>query len=63
MNIYLDNPLTERDRVILITIRANPNVCTVPLKVKRTENSLSLNMKKRNATIMTKPIQYLVSLF
>lgn len=63
MNIYFERPLTERDLVILITIRANPNVCTVPLNVKMTENSLSLNMKKSKTTITAKPIQYLVSLF
>ena len=62
MNIYLDNPAADLDLVILITMSANPNVCTVPLRVNITENYLSLKIKKSKRMMTTSPIQYFVSL-
>lgn len=38
MKVSLDNPVTERLLLILRTMRANPNVWTVPARVKMTEN-------------------------
>lgn len=63
MNISRESPAAERDLVILMTMRANPKVWTVPLRVKITENSLSEKRKRRRRMMTTSPIQYLRSLF
>lgn len=38
MNVSLESPLTDLDFRIFITINANPKACTVPAKVKISEN-------------------------
>lgn len=42
MKVYRERPLTDLDLLILRTINANPNACTVPANVKIKENSPSL---------------------
>ena len=43
MKVYLDSPVTDLLFLILMTIRANPKVWTVPAKVKINENCPLLN--------------------
>lgn len=62
MKVYLDNPVTDLERLILMTMRAKPKVCRVPEKVNKTENCLSLTPKKRMRIMTARPIQYLKSL-
>jgi hypothetical protein len=45
MNVSLDNPVTARDLFILRTISAKPKVCTVPARVKISENYPLLKTK------------------
>jgi len=63
MNVYLDNPPTDRDFLILSIIKANPNVCTVPERVKINENYPSLKTKYSAITITDNTTQYAASYF
>lgn len=57
MNVSLDKPPTDLDFLILITTRANPNVCTVPDNVNTNENYPSLNTKYKKRIITESTIQ------
>ncbi len=63
MKVYLDNPPTDLDRLILITINANPNVWTVPESVNTNENYPSLNIKYTINIIADRTPQYAASYF
>lgn len=45
MKVSRERPLTDLDLRILMTMRANPKVWTVPASVKMRENSPSLKNK------------------
>ena len=63
MNVYLERPPTDRDFLIFRTINANPKVCTVPDKVKMSENSPSLKRKYIRRMTTANTIQYAASYF
>lgn len=63
MNVSLDKPPTDRDFLIFRTTRANPKVCTVPERVKISENSPSLKTKYRVRMIPARTAQYAASYF
>ena len=57
MKVSLDKPPTDRDFLILSTMRANPNVCTVPDRVNTRENSPSLKTKYKVRMMPAKTAQ------
>lgn len=51
MNVYRERPVTDRLFRILMTMSANPKVCTVPARVKMKENCPLLNCRQMNITM------------
>ena len=63
MKVQRESPPTDRDLRILMMISANPNVCTVPDKVKIKENSPLLKQKYMMTMMEASTIQYIASSF
>lgn len=63
INVYFESPPTDLDLLILITINANPNVCTVPESVNINENYPSLNIKYKIRITTERTPQYAASYF